>query len=157
LYYLLFFEFLVPQPKFNDLIAINDEAAYGIAICFCAFGAMAAGRHIFARRFSDAWRVVQRPLAPSRIVSLYLLAFVVAYLPMLASVNFNRFTMFRYFFEPRFEVPWVRPQYGDWHALFFEIGAMIYTIPPLAGIILARRELYPRYQVVLVSMTLLVT
>jgi hypothetical protein len=72
-------------------------------------------------------------------------------------VDFDPALMIWHFMGPRFSAPWGRGQYGDAQALLYELGATIYLVPPLAGIILGRRRLYPRLSVLLVLLALLLT
>ena len=52
---------------------------------------------------------------------------------------------------PRFEQPWGRGRFGDFSAMLYELNMLINLVPPLAGIILARRQ---RFGVI--SLTLVV-
>jgi oligosaccharide repeat unit polymerase len=155
LYYLIFLEFLFPQPDF-DVLSRNANVDLGIEIVLWGFGAMAVGRHLLSRR-SRPWTLAEKQFPPSTIVALFWLCFAMGYLYMLASVNFDPALMIWYFTGPRFSAPWSRGRFGDAQALLFELGAMIYLVPPLAGIILGRRQLYPRLGVLLVLLALLLT
>ena len=81
----------------------------------------------------------------------------VGYLHMVIAVNFDIPLMIEYFMEPRFSQPWQRGKLGDWKALLVELGLFIYLIPPLAGIILGRRQRHARTQLALVIAALLFT
>ena len=48
-------------------------------------------------------------------------------------------------------------KFGDWKALLVELGLFIYLLPPLAGIMIARRHRYPAAQIFLVCLALLFT
>src|SRR5207237_8087208 len=65
--------------------------------------------------------------------------------------------MVREFTGPRFDVPWGRGKFGDVRALFYEMGAMLYLVPPLAGVILGRRKRYTPLAILLVLLALLFT
>jgi oligosaccharide repeat unit polymerase len=62
-----------------------------------------------------------------------------------------------YFLAPRFSQPWQRGQYGDLNALLTEIGALLYLVPPLAGVILGRVRRYSRGSRLLVFLGLVFT
>jgi len=155
LYYLIFVEFLFPQPSF-DTLAQNVDLELGIQVVLSSFGAMAIGRHFVSRR-SRPWRLADKQLPTSSLLVLFWLCFAMGYFYMLATVDFDPALMIWHFMGPRFSEPWGRGQYGDARALLYELGATIYLVPPLAGIILGRRRLYPRLSVLLVLLALLLT
>ena len=76
---------------------------------------------------------------------------------MLMAVNFNPVEMVGWFLEPRFTAPWGRGQFGDASALLYELGATLYLVPPIAGVILGRRSGYGVASLVFVSLALLFT
>lgn len=155
LYYLIFVEFLFPQPGF-DTLTRNANVDLGIEVVLWSFAAMAVGRHLVSRR-SRPWSLADKQLPQSSIVVLFWLCFTMGYFYMLAAVDFDPALMIWHFMGPRFSEPWARGQFGDAQTLLYELGAMIYLIPPLAGIILGRRQLYPRFGVLLVLLALLLT
>jgi hypothetical protein len=155
LYYLIFIEFLFPQPDFDSL-SRNANVDLGIEVVLWSFGAMALGRHMMSQR-SGAWTLADKQLPQSTIVVLFWLCFAMGYFYMLASVDFDPGLMIWHFMGPRFSEPWARGRFGDAQALLYELSAMIYLVPPLAGIILGRRHLYPRLGVLLVLLALLLT
>jgi hypothetical protein len=65
--------------------------------------------------------------------------------------------MLEYFMAPRFAQPWARGKLGDWKALFYELGMLLYLVPPVAGIIMARRRSYSSFSLLLVGAGLLFT
>ena len=155
LYYLTFAEFLFPQPSF-DTLARNVDIEQGVLVVLSGFAAMAIGRHFVSRR-SRPWRLADKELPPASLLVPFWLCFAMGYFYMLATVGFDPSLMIWHFMGPRFSEPWARGQYGDARALLYELGATIYLVPPLAGIILGRRRLYPRLGVLLVSLALLLT
>lgn len=157
LYFLLFFEFLFPQPDFNELVRYQEEIVKGATACLWGFGGLAAGRHLLGGARLERWRVVELSLPPRTLVWIFWIMFLGGYLNMLAAVDFDPVTMVRYFFEPRFELPWGRDRFGDWKALLFELGAVLYLVPPLAGVILGKWRLHSRPSLVLVGLGLLFT
>jgi oligosaccharide repeat unit polymerase len=58
---------------------------------------------------------------------------------------------------PRFSQSWGRGRYGDAAALLYELGAVIYLIPPTAGLIFARAKEYSAIQKVIVAIVIAVT
>jgi hypothetical protein len=145
LYYLLFLEFLFPQPQFDEMARLG-EVEPAIQVALGSMAAMALGRHCVSTRVRR-WRLVGMYLPPSSLLFLYWASFAVGYFHMLWAVDFNPMEMVRHFLGPRFSAPWQRGQFGDAAALLYELGATIYLVPPLAGIILARRRLYSRLQI----------
>jgi hypothetical protein len=155
LYYLIFVEFLLPQPSF-DALSRNANVDLGIEVVLFSFAAMAVGRHLVTRRIKP-WRLAEKQLPTPSILVLFWLCFGMGYLYMLASVDFDPALMIWHFMGPRFSEPWARGRFGDIEALVYELGATIYLVPPLAGIILGRRHLYGRLSVSLVLLSLLLT
>ena len=156
LYFLLFFEFLFPQPRFDELVPSPEAVLPAIQVCLLAFAGIAIGRHCVSRRL-QRWKLVEADLPPSRIMLLFWISFAMGYFYMLMSVGFNPVTMVKEFMGPRFDVPWGRERFGDAQALLYELGAMLYLVPPLAGVILGRRKLYSALSLLLVLLALIFT
>jgi hypothetical protein len=156
LYYLLFVEFLFPQPDF-DLLA-TDEAAleHAVWIVVCGMCALALGRHFVGARLRR-WRLVALRVPPSSLLGMLWVCFAIGYLHMLVAVDFNPFELVAQFLEPRFEAAWARPQFGDLDALLYELGATLYLVPPIAGMILGHRERHSPLAVGAVAAALLFT
>jgi hypothetical protein len=155
LYYLIFVEFLFPQPSF-DALSRNVNVDLGIELVLWSFAAMAVGRHFVTNRMKP-WRLAEKQLPKQSLLVLFWLCFGLGYFYMLASVDFDPSLMIWHFMGPRFSEPWARGRFGDLEALLYELGATIYLVPPLAGIILGRRHLYSRLSVSLVLFALLLT
>jgi len=156
LYFLLFFEFLFPQSKFDDLVPYPDAVLPSIRLCLLAFAGIAVGRHCVPRQLGK-WEFARTDLSPRAMLLIFWISFAVGYFHMLLAVDFNPVTMVDQFMGPRFSEAWGREQFGDARALLFELGAMLYLVPPLAGIILGRRKLYSRAMLLLVLLALLFT
>jgi oligosaccharide repeat unit polymerase len=154
LYYLLFLEFLFPQPNL-DAITRTYEIEPAIRVAIWSLMAMAVGRHCVSSR-ARRWRPVDLHMPSSSLLLLFWGSFAVGYFHMLAAVDFDPVEMVRYFLGPRFGAPWQRGRFGDAAALLYELGATIYLGPPLGGIILARRRL-PRLPLLLVLLAVLFT
>ncbi len=157
LYFLLFFEFLFPQRQLNELVTFQEEIEKGVSVCIWAFAAMAIGRHLLPGAAIRRWRVAETSARPGTMVRLFWLCFAFGFLPMALAVNFNPVELVSQFFEPRFTQPWGREQFGDWHAMLYETGCVLFLVPPLAGVMLGRRKHYTRTQLVWVFLGLLFT
>jgi hypothetical protein len=156
LYFLLFFEFLFPQRKFDELMPYPEAVLPGIRVCLLAFAGIAIGRHCVSRRL-QRWKFAEADLSPTGMLLLFWISFAIGYFDMLMSVGFNPIRMVNEFMGPRFDVPWGRGKFGDFRALFYELGAMLYLVPPLAGVILGRRKRYTPLAILLVLLALLFT
>jgi len=156
LYFLIFVEFLFPQPYFDAMVGSPQKIERGIDICLCAFAALSIGRHCVSQRVRP-WRFVDMDMPVSILLFLFWISFALGYFHMLLAVNFNPIAMISHFLDPRFEVPWGRAQYGDAHALLYELGATLYLVPPLAGLILGRGRIRSTHNVILVVLALLLT
>ena len=156
LYFLLFFEFLFPQSKFDELVPYANAVLPGIRVCLLGFAGIAIGRHLVSPSLKR-WKFIEAGVAPRGMLILFWISFAVGYFHMLMAVGFNPATMINALMGPRFDVPWGRGQFGDAQALLYELGAMLYLVPPLAGVILGRRKSYSTVSLLLVFVALLFT
>ena len=157
LYFLTLFEFLFPQSAFNSLTDV-PTAKLGVIACLVGFAGLIIGRHalrkpqrhpfphLFTHEVGNGWMLL-----------IFWGAMLLGYFHMLLAVNFNVAEMVEYFVAPRFSQPWSRAKFGDWKALLHELGMLLYLVPPVAGIILARRKTYSPLSLVLVTIGLLFT
>src|SRR5262249_56817340 len=79
---------------------------------------------------------------PASFLLRFVLATLLGYLHVFLAVNFDPFEAVRQMSLPRFSQSWGRGRYGDAYSLLYELGALIWLIPPLAGIIYARSRDY---------------
>lgn len=156
LYALSLAEFLFPQPAFNDLVTPAEiiPALHAILI---GIGAIAVGRHFAPTPGRMFFRLAHFTPRNSVLITLFAICFFGGYWNMLLAVNFDVGRMIDYFMAPRFAQPWGRGKFGDWKALIFELGMVLYLVPPVAGVILAERKNYKPMQVILVAAGLLFT
>ena len=143
-YFLTLFEFLFPQPKFNTMTTQANLPSDGI-LRRARRVRRAARRapYCSGQKSSRSHEVMTHEIPPGWLVALFWLAAGIGYLHMLMAVNFNVLTMINWFSEPRFTQPWSRGKFGDWKAMLFELGMLIQLLPPLAGIMIARRKRFP--------------
>ena len=153
LYVLIFVEFLFPQPYFDELVGAPEKMEAGIGVCLLAFAAMSIGRHCISDRVQP-WRVIDMQVPIFILLLLFWVSFALGYFHMLLAVNFNPIEMVHHFFDPRFEAPWARRKYGDLQSMLYELGATLYLVPPLAGLILGKRRAHSPFGVILVALAL---
>ncbi|MGB8166874.1 MAG: hypothetical protein WCF18_05245 [Chthoniobacteraceae bacterium] len=91
------------------------------------------------------------------MLAIFWFSFFVGYSNMLMAVHFDVMAMINWFMAPRFTQPWGRDRLGNWQALLYELNMLIHLIPPLAGIILARRHRYPVIQLFLIIVVFALT
>jgi oligosaccharide repeat unit polymerase len=156
LYGLTFLEFLVPQPAVDAMVSPAD-AANGTNAVLVGFVGMAVGRHLVPRQGEPRVASVLIHLRPGNVFLLFVLATLLGYLHIFFTVNFDPFEVWRQMSLPRFSQSWSRGQYGDAYALLYEVGALIYLIPPIAGLIYARSKDYKLSVKVVVTTALLFT
>ena len=155
LYGLTFLEFLFPQPGVN---AMSSAAAVdGTNAVLLGFAALAIGRHLIPKRASSRVHLASLDLRPRNALLLFALATLLGYFHILLAVDFDPFEALRQMTLPRFWQSWSRGRYGDAAALLYELGAVIYLIPPTAGLIFARAQEYTLTQKVIVSIVVAVT
>lgn len=157
LYFLTLTEFLVQQAQYNFLARMDSTRAAVLA-CICAYAGMVVGRHLVPPTRKNPFQTLFQVEMPSSFLfSIFWGCVIIGYLNMLISVDFNLFQMVDYFMQPRFSQPWGRGRLGDWKAMFYELSMLLYLVPPLGGILLARRQKYSGVQVFLVMLGVLFT
>lgn len=158
LFFLTLFEFIYPQPEFNNLVP-PVRVPGGLYAVMWGFAGIAVGRHLVSYRSKPFQRVFTQEIAPGYIIALFWIAMVVGYLHMLIpeKIGFNPMKVFEYWLEPRFIQPWGRGKFGNWKALLNELSLLLYLIPPLAGVVFARRERYGFFNLIMVAAGLTIT
>jgi oligosaccharide repeat unit polymerase len=156
LYGLTFLEFLFPQPDIDALVS-PEAATSGAYAVLLGFAGLALGRHLVPRRRGYTQSSGSIHVPPASIFLLFILATLLGYLHICLAVNFDLFEALRQMSLPRFAQSWSRGRYGDVYALLYEIGALIYLIPPIAGLIYARSQDYNLIQRAVVTVVLLFT
>jgi len=157
LYFLTLAEFLVKQGQYNDTASM-EPTRIAVLACIIAIAGMVVGRHLVPPTRKNPFQAIfLQPVPSSVLFSLFWTCVIIGYLNMLISVNFNVVTMVQFFMEPRFTQPWQRGRLGDWKAMLYELSMLLYLVPPLGGILLARRRKHPKFQVVLVMVGVLFT
>ena len=150
IYGLIFAEFLVPQKEFDSYARITSirVALDGIFVGIAAF---AIGRHLLLRpRFTRSPALLS-PTPPDLLIKLFWASFCLGFLHQWLAVGFNPIMWFDEMMGARFSQEWSRGRLGDWKALLYEVGMLIYVLPPLGAVILARRKLYSGLTVALVA------
>jgi hypothetical protein len=156
LYGLTFLEFFFPQPSVDALVSPADAVNGTNAVLF-GFGGLAVGRLLVPRWGGSRVSSVLILLRPANVFLLFVLATLLGYFYMFLTVNFDLFEVWRQMSLPRFAQSWTRGQYGDANALLYEVGALIYLIPPIAGLIYARSQEYSFFFRVVVTIVFLFT
>jgi hypothetical protein len=144
-YFLTLFEFLFPQPNFNTLVS-TESAHRGVFIVLVGLCGLVIGRHLLRPKRQPFARLLTQEFPTSWFVTVFWASAAIGYAHMLLAVNFNVLEMIDAFMGPRFSQPWSRGKFGDWKALFYELGMLIQLLPPIAGIVLARRHRYSALQ-----------
>ncbi|MBV9275749.1 MAG: hypothetical protein JO333_17780 [Verrucomicrobia bacterium] len=156
LFFLTLFEFLFPQPIFDSL-AVGSSTITGITLCLIAFGSIAIFRHFAPPMPGGLMTLVTRQTPPRIMLGIFWFSFFFGFLYMLLAVGFNIATLIDQMTGARFSQPWTRGRYGDLKALLNELGMILYLVPPIAGVILAKREKYKSATLIAIFMALLFT
>jgi oligosaccharide repeat unit polymerase len=144
LYSLTLLEFLFPQLDINEVVSA-DAATSGTAAVLLGFAGLAVGRNLPPRGSGQSISMITP--RPRDIFYLFLIAAFLGYLHMLLAVNFDLLEMLRQMSLPRFSQAWSRERYGgDLFSLLVELGALIYLVPPTAGLIYAHSQDYSSAQ-----------
>lgn len=156
LFFLTLFEFLFPQPLFDSL-AVESSTITSITLCLIAFGSIAIFRHFAPPTPGTLVTMLTRPTPPNVMLGIFWFSFFFGFLYMLLAVGFNFATLIEQMMGARFSQPWTRGRYGDWKALLNELGMTLYLVPPIAGVILAKRKKYKSATLIAICMALLFT
>ena len=146
-YFLTLFEFLFPQANFNAMTT-PDLARAGLGVVLVGFAGLLIGRHLLRPKRQPFEHILTRAVSVGWLIVLFWFSAFVGYLQMLIVVDFNVLKMIEWFMEPRFTQPWGRGKFGDWKALLYELSMLLQLLPPLAGIMLARRRRFPVWHMV---------
>lgn len=141
LYALTFLEFLFPQPDLDGLVSVA-AATRGTNAVLLGFGGIVVGRHLVPRQYRFGRISTLVDVRPSSIFWLFVIATLLGYAHIFLAVNFDPFEALRQMSLPRFWQPWGRGKYGDAYSLLYELGLLIYLLPPIAGLIYARSKDY---------------
>lgn len=155
-YFLTLFEFLFPQPHFDEMIDVRTTQT-AILCVDIGFLGLLLGRHLLRPRKQPFAHTLTHEIPAGWIVFIFWTCFFIGYAHMFIAVNFNVVDMVGCFMDPRFTQPWQRGRLGDWKALLVELGLFIYLIPPLAGIMIARRHRYGTFSLLMAIFALLFT
>jgi len=150
LYFLTLFEFLFKQEAFNAMAGIY-YVQKAIIACIVAFCGLVIGRHLPNIRKHPLKQVFFTPIPSSFLIFAFVAFIFIGSLHMLLAVNFNPFLIYENLIGPRFAQPWGRERFGDWKALLVELSMLFYLIPPIAGIVIARRSKYSGIQLTIVG------
>ena len=150
-YFLTFFEFLFPQTRF-DVLAAHENAAKAINLVLVGFCGLLIGRHLIHPKRPPLQRLLTHEIPPGILLLIFWGAFCIGYLHQWISpaVSFDPVKWMDFTLRPRFEQPWGRGRFGDFSAMLYELNMVINLVPPLAGIILARRHRFGRIALTLV-------
>ena len=144
LYFLTFFEFLFPRPDANVLDVASTRTA--ILACLCGLAGVLLGRHVKIGGHHMLRDLLSRPIPSGWLFIIFGGCLVLGHLAMLMAVDFDFFKMIDAFTLPRFAQPWTRSRLGDWKALINELSMLLYLVPPIAGIVFARRRQFSKAQ-----------
>jgi oligosaccharide repeat unit polymerase len=157
LYFLTLAEFLGHQGQYNSSASMASTRTAVLA-CICAYAGLVVGRHLVPpTRKHPFQKLFQQEIPSSVLFSIFWACVIIGYLNMVIAVHFNFVWLVEYFMQPRFSQPWQRGRLGDWKAMLYELSMLLYLVPPLGGVLLARRRKHPGFQVALVMLGVLFT
>jgi oligosaccharide repeat unit polymerase len=157
LYFLTLTEFLVKQGQYNTWAGMQPTRM-AVQACICAYAGMIIGRHLVSPARKHPFQALFQQPAPSAVLfSIFWACVIIGYLNMLIAVKFSFADLIDGFMQPRFCQPWGRGRLGDWKAMLYELSMLLYLVPPLGGILIARRHKHPKFQIFLVTLGVLFT
>ena len=157
-YFLTLFEFLFPQTMFNAM-SRSDSATVATQVVLTGFIGMLIGRHLVHPKMQPFQSVMSHEIPARLLVMLFWIAFCVGYMHqwMAPKVGWDPIKWLDFSMAARFVQPWGRGRLGDFGALLYELNMLIFLLPPLAGIILARRQRFGGVALGLVMLAYLLT
>ena len=155
-YFLTLYEFLFRQPFFDARVT-PTAAERALHIVYIGFAGLFLGRHLWQRKQAPFAGLLQREVETSKILQLYWITLILGYFYMLMCSDWNPVTMLKAMTGVRFSQPWGRGRLGDWRVIFSELSLLIYVIPPIAGMMLARHKRYSSFQLLQVLAGLALT
>jgi hypothetical protein len=156
LYGLTFLEFLFPQPGVDSLVS-SAAAAGGTNAVMIGFAGVVIGRHLTLRRSNSRQLSAVTIFPTNGIFLLFVLVTLLGYLHIFLMTNFDPLEAVRQMALPRGEQSWGRGKYGDLYSLLYEVGALIFLIPPIAGFIYGHSKQFYAFQKGIVTAVLLFT
>lgn len=147
-YYLTLYEFLFTQTYFDAAMPHVDVTYEALWAVMIGFTGILIGRHFVWGKGQPFAAIMTRAVPPGLLLLIFWASFFLGFLHMLIGVNFDIPMMVDYMTRPRFEQPWGRGRFGDWKALINELSLLLYFIPPLAALVIARRERFSSAAVV---------
>jgi hypothetical protein len=139
-YYLTLYEFLFPQPNFDTNMPDLQATYLALWAVIIGFAGLFLGRHLIPRGRQPFEPIMTRPVHSGWMLSIFWVSFFLGYLYMLLAVDFDVQKMIDAMMRARFDQPWGRGKFGDWKALLNEFALLLYLIPPIAGLMLGRRD-----------------
>jgi hypothetical protein len=155
-YYFTLWEFLFPQPFYDRMTSISATSR-ALWIVETAFAGLLVGRHLIRLRRQPFESIMTREVPISRLLTLFWIAVALGYFYMLACSDWSIVRMTDCMMDARFTQPWQRGQLGDWRAPFSELALLLFLIPALGGMMIARSKRYPVYHLVPVVVVMLYT
>jgi len=133
-------------------MATFENAAKAINLVLVGFAGLLIGRHLIHPKRQPLQQLLTHEIPPGILLLIFWGAFCIGYLHQWVSpaVSFDPVKWMDYTLKPRFEQPWGRGRYGDFSAMLYELNMVINLVPPLAGIIVARRQRFGALSLTLV-------
>ncbi len=157
LYYLTLAEFVISdQPIFDETVFSIDTRSAVFSTLLGFFG-LVVGRHLIRAGRGNLPFDKTPHISPAVYLSIIVGAFILANLYKWIAVDFNFVDWLRHLGGPRFSQPWQRGQLGNLTTILHEGELLNQLIPPLAGLIYARRQKYSLLQLLIVTVILLAT
>ncbi len=157
LYFFTLIEFLFPQDEFFDQSATSSATVQAINMVLIAFICLAIGRHFsLFKPIPKKWLNFSN-IPDQSLFRLFVVASFLGYFYLLWTVNFNILEAMDKMLGARFTQPWSRGAQGGITSLFSELSLFRYVIPPIAGILINRRQNFKNWQILFVLLVLFFT
>ncbi len=147
LYFLTLFEFLFPQPFFDELVT-SEQTATGLHLVLIGIASVAIGRHLVPG--SPLRKISGRisPMTEREMFWFAVICFVLGHLHMWVAVGFNPIEWISQMLQQRFTQDWQQGRLGGWSSLLSELHWLTYILPAIAGYLWVRRKQIPVWMLV---------
>lgn len=140
LYYLTLYEFLVPQPYFDNQMPDVRATYLALWAVVVGFIGIFIGRHLLPKGRQPFEEIMTRPVPGGWLIAMLWGSFFLGFLHVLLGAKWDLAEMWDAMLRARFDQPWGRGKFGDLKALIHELSLLLYLVPPIVGLMLGRRE-----------------
>lgn len=157
LYYLTLAEFVLSDQPIYDETVFAVDTRNALLSTLLGFSGLVIGRHLIPAGRGRLPFDKTPHISPNIYFTVLIGSFIVANLYKWIAVDFSFVAWFEHMGGGRFSQPWQRGKLGNLSTLLHEGELLNQLIPPLVGLIYARRKNYNVFQLIIATVILLLT